>query len=168
MELESSNTDKKLCVDGSLSLPESPMWSLSQMRSSNLRFGYRNVVAFGRQCQESKITIDGEGRVSQKQKEYSQSSPEFRSYQSLLRRNFPLAEMSLLSEEVRAQATNFDEADFTIKYENVPREVVSFTRYGQRTRNNYPLDASTSSMFLVFSQGTAVSTPSPTCGPTWW
>ncbi len=41
----------------------------------------------------------------------------------------PLSDLSQVSRKVREQATSFDEADFTIKYQDVPISVAIFARY---------------------------------------
>ncbi len=61
-------------MNGKLNLPETPQWNLRQMRSANLNFEYENIIGYGSDCQESKVVINGNGRVSERQKEYSTRS----------------------------------------------------------------------------------------------
>jgi len=66
-EQEQTNL-KNLCVNGEMEYPRS--WT------SDAKFMYSNKVAFGQTCDEHYINIEGESRVSEEQKKYSQISEE--------------------------------------------------------------------------------------------
>jgi hypothetical protein len=83
LHLESdSNNEKKLCINGKLTWPTNlPVWKISQFESNDFRFQYENVIGFGRDCQESKITVEGQSEVSEKQKKIARESQEAKQYQ---------------------------------------------------------------------------------------
>ncbi len=139
LELESANNPggNKVCVQGEMMLPNSPLWQIHQIRSSNLVFQYKNEIGFGAQCQQHKIQIEGTSRVSEKQKEYSQTSPEAKILETLRRQRVPLSELTPVAQKVRAQASNFDEADFTIKYQTVPSMVKTVDTYAVEYVKSY-------------------------------
>merc|ERR1711885_10879 len=59
---------KNVCVNGEMEYPRS--WT------SDAKFMYSNKVAFGQTCDEHYVEIEGESRVSEEQKKYSQISEE--------------------------------------------------------------------------------------------
>jgi len=67
--LNLENKDRmKVCVDGKLSMPSVPLRSVNRLESEEIELSYRNVIGFGKTCEEHSIKVDATSLVSQEQK----------------------------------------------------------------------------------------------------
>merc|ERR1711931_176430 len=64
----------KVCVDGKLSMPSISMRNTHELESQDVRLTLKNVIGFGRTCEEYTIKIDGTSSVSSEQKQFSMRS----------------------------------------------------------------------------------------------
>lgn len=124
--LESESTDKKVCINGMMHLPNSPMWRVKDVRATNWNYHFKNVIGFGHECTESQIKIEGTSKVSEEQKEWSRESPEAKELHKIEQRSGSAAEFSEQAEQVRLQASTVDEIDYRVEYQNVPRIVMQW------------------------------------------
>ena len=139
IELESEPTSpavhQKICVHGSTKIPTVPAWDLDMIRNTNLDFQVRSTVGFGRTCEESKINLIGDYKVSPKQKTYAKESPIAKECERLIHQQVPGAMTSYECQQTILSAQIVDQIDYKIKYVNVPPsfafyegKVVSFTK----------------------------------------
>lgn len=114
---------KKICMKGEMDLPILPIWNINKIRNSLAHFSYQNVFGFGvNSCEESSIRITGTAKVSNKQKEHSQKSEEYKRCQQLIEKRAHGAELSTVCDITRLQAKTVDEVEFRVSYQNMPRE----------------------------------------------
>ena len=119
-----SNPLKHICIKGEVDLPNLPVWSIDEIRSSLIDFRYINTFGYGvSSCTESSIRFTGNARVSQGQKEHSRQSKDAEQCQKLLEENAPSAKLSEACERTRRQAKTIDEVEFKIDYNNVAEHV---------------------------------------------
>jgi len=145
-EQEQTNL-KNLCVNGEMEYPRS--WT------SDAKFVYSNKVAFGQTCDEHYVEIEGESRVSEEQKKYSQISEEsiecqresiseekyrvelkncreseWEKKEFLEKRLSEAVEKKLKScEKKRHQSVSLDQTVFTVTYsQDLPKEVRETTQ----------------------------------------
>merc|ERR1711915_776533 len=59
----------KVCVDGKLSMPSVPLRSVRKLESEEIELSYRNVIGFGKTCEEHFIKVDATSLVSNEQKQ---------------------------------------------------------------------------------------------------
>ncbi len=135
--LEKADSTKVVCINGHLNVPRSPLWKISDIRNTHLQFSYENVIGYGNDCTERKVVISGNSQVSQEQKRYSQESSEAKILRKMKEQKLPLSELSQVAEKVRAQASTFDEATVTIKYENASDNVITMTAYASEYLKSY-------------------------------
>eukprot|EP00094_Tigriopus_californicus_P013707 TCALIF_13264-PA protein Name:"Similar to Vg Vitellogenin (Apis mellifera)" AED:0.01 eAED:0.01 QI:81/1/0.6/1/1/0.8/5/0/1798 len=124
--LESETTNKKVCVNGMVHLPNSPMWRVKDVRATNWNYYFKNVIGFGQQCTESQIKIEGTSKVSEEQKEWSRESPEARELYKIEQKSGSVAEFSEQAEQVKIQASTIDEIDYRVEYQKVPRVIMQW------------------------------------------
>jgi hypothetical protein len=128
LELESDSAAtsplKHFCVNGEVILPNLPVWSLDEIRSSLIDFRYISSIGYGVDtCFESSIRFTGNARVSQGQKEHSRQSKDAEQCEKLLEENAPSAKLSEACERTRRQAKTIDEVEFKIEYNNVAENI---------------------------------------------
>merc|ERR1711887_425046 len=68
--LHLENKDRlKVCVDGKLTMPLVPLRDVRKLESEEIKASYRNIIGFGRSCEEHSIKVDVSSSVSHEQKQ---------------------------------------------------------------------------------------------------
>ena len=131
-----------VCIDGEMSYPTT--------YTSQARFQYSNNIGFGETCDQYHVKVEGETRVSNQQREYSDRSDEAKRCQThsqeeerlrrelrstrgtqqqqrqSLQRSHAQAALKQMSycDQRREQSQALDQTDFTISYsQNMPRHI---------------------------------------------
>jgi len=74
-KLHLENTEKtKICIDGKLSMPSVSLRNVHELESQDIKMSLKNVIGFGRTCEEYSVKIDGSSSVSYKQKQIAMRS----------------------------------------------------------------------------------------------
>merc|ERR1712243_179003 len=143
----------QICVDGKISMPSVSMRSTRELESQDLRLTLKNVIGFGRTCEEYTIKIDGTSSVSQEQKQFAMRSTASKRCERITReveeikeklrkvtRETPEfipieKELERLTEEKIEYCTQqlkelstLDSAKFNIKYTGIPKIVKEYSR----------------------------------------
>merc|ERR1712002_610962 len=143
----------KICVDGKISMPSVSMRNTCKLETQDLRLTLKNVIGFGKTCEEYTITIDGTSSVSQEQKQFALRSTASRRCERITRevkeikeklrqisRETPEfipieKELERLTEEKIEYCTQqlkelstLDSAKFNIKYTGIPKIVKEYSR----------------------------------------
>jgi len=126
-EPQSHSMAQKICVDGSAEIPSVPYWDIERIQATLKDATFKNVIGFGRTCEESMIKMFGNTKFSQKQQSLSRKSPVAQECQQLINRQVPGAHSSKVCEETRLLAKMVDEIDLKIEYINTP----VFVKYGE-------------------------------------
>jgi len=114
VQLETSETAKKVCLKGHVQMPVLPLWSLHKIRETDIKFEYSNVFGYGNDnCDDHKVVVSGIAKRSEEQKQHSEESKEGKE----CRRSGVQSGRSC--EIARQQARTVDEVDFKIEYINV-------------------------------------------------
>jgi len=119
-EPRSSTMNTKICIDGHVHLPNIPTWDLSMIRSTSMAVEFKNVIGFGKTCEESMIKVIGVSKVSEKQKKLSLESPVAKECQRLISLQTPGAMISVPCQETLRLAKTLDEVDIKVQYVNTP------------------------------------------------
>merc|ERR1719342_503208 len=142
-----------ICVDGSMSLPLVPLRKVDSIRSTDIRYAYRNTIGFGRTCQEHTVKITGSSAVSLQQQQRAQQSQASRICEQATQRveqlkeelqrvqrqnvqNQQIKERLVLQvqEKIRAcrqqlsQLTTLDHITFQIEYSPMPEYVRKYAK----------------------------------------
>merc|ERR1712121_59120 len=64
----------KICVDGKLTMPSVALRNVRELESQDLKMYLKNVIGFGKTCEEYSIKVDGSSVVSYEQKEIARRS----------------------------------------------------------------------------------------------
>merc|ERR1711872_1055607 len=78
-KLQLENTERtKICIDGKLTMPSVSLRNTHELKSQDIKMFLKNVIGFGKTCEEYSVKIDGSSLVSYEQKEMAtrQSPPE--------------------------------------------------------------------------------------------
>merc|ERR1712168_1269599 len=68
--LHLENKDRmKVCVDGKLTMPSVPLRDVRKLESEEIKASYRNIIGFGKFCEEHSIKVDISSSVSHEQKQ---------------------------------------------------------------------------------------------------
>merc|ERR1712168_1182265 len=152
-----------ICVDGSMSLPLVPLRKVDSIRSTDIRYAYRNTIGFGRTCQEHTVKITGSSAVSLQQQQRAQQSQASRICEQATQRveqlkeelqrvqrqtvqNQQIKERLVLQvqEKIRAcrqqlaQLTTLDHITFQIEYSPITEET-SHEETMRYARNSFPV-----------------------------
>jgi hypothetical protein len=125
-EPSSPSVHQKICIHGYTQLPSVPTWDIDMIRSTNMDFQVHNTIGYGRTCEESKIIMIGNYKVSPQQKSLSKESPAARECEKLIQRQVPGAITSPLCEETKMLAQMVDQIDYKIRYVNIAPTVTFF------------------------------------------
>jgi len=143
----------KICVDGKISMPSVSMRNTRKLETQDLRLTLKNVIGFGKTCEEYTIRIDGTSSVSQEQKQFAMRSTASRRCERITRKVEEIKEklrqisretpefipiekeLERLTEEKIEYCTQqlkelstLDSAKFNIKYTGIPKIVKEYSR----------------------------------------
>merc|ERR1712002_237640 len=143
----------KVCVDGKLSMPSVSMWNTNKLESEDIKLTLKNVIGFGKTCEEYTIKVDGTSSVSSEQKQFSMRSistrvceettrmveevkeklrqltretPEFTPIEKELER-LTEEKIEYCTQQLKELST-LDSAKFNIKYTGIPKIVKEYSR----------------------------------------
>lgn len=136
-ENQHQDQNQKICIRGQIQSPHFPIWKVNQIRSSAVEYRYENKISFGRNCQESEISVLGTARTSEKQKEQSRKSPAAKQFEKMLEKNVPMTELSQVADQVRREATTLDEIDYKVSFRNVDQRYINYKRTGVEFLKSY-------------------------------
>merc|ERR1719244_415500 len=93
--LHLENKDRlKVCVDGKLTMPLVPLRDVRKLESEEIKASYRNIIGFGRSCEEHSIKVDVSSSVSHEQKQMALRSKSSRKCEEATR------ELELLRQKI--------------------------------------------------------------------
>merc|ERR1712212_964975 len=64
----------KICIDGKLTMPSVSLRNTHELKSQDIKMFLKNVIGFGKTCEEYSVKIDGSSLVSYEQKELATRS----------------------------------------------------------------------------------------------
>merc|ERR1711915_149335 len=74
-KLHLENPEKtKICIDGKLTMPSVSLRNAHELKSQDIKMFLKNVIGFGKTCEEYSVKIDGSSSVSYEQKEMATRS----------------------------------------------------------------------------------------------
>merc|ERR1712042_96787 len=74
-KLHLENPEKtKICIDGKLTIPSVSLRNAHELKSQDIKMFLKNVIGFGKTCEEYSVKIDGSSSVSYEQKEIATRS----------------------------------------------------------------------------------------------
>merc|ERR1712203_1032496 len=74
-KLHLENTERtKICIDGKLTMPSASLRNTHELKSQDIKMFLKNVIGFGKTCEEYSVKIDGSSLVSYEQKELATRS----------------------------------------------------------------------------------------------
>merc|ERR1712018_1059106 len=132
VDMESAESQKTVRINGKMDSPILPIWSISELQNSFIDFRFFNKFQLLESGSERwNIEVVGNSKVSHEQKKWSKESEEAKRCEYLMERKRSgekavMARLSPACEKVREQAATLDEVEFTIKYNNLPREVEKY------------------------------------------
>merc|ERR1712212_909730 len=75
VEASLGNPEKtKICIDGKLTMPSVSLRNAHELKSQDIKMFLKNVIGFGKTCEEYSVKIDGSSSVSYEQKEMATRS----------------------------------------------------------------------------------------------
>merc|ERR1712055_1252892 len=113
------------CVDGKISMPSVSMRNTRELESQDLRLTLKNVIGFGKTCEEYTIKIDGTSSVSEEQKQFAMRSTASRRCERITRK--AEEKFEYCTQQLKELST-LDSAKFNIKYTGIPKIVKEYSR----------------------------------------
>merc|ERR1712198_528094 len=115
-KLQLENTERtKICIDGKLTMPSVSLRNAHELKSQDIKMFLKNVIGFGKTCEEYSVKIDGSSLVSYEQKELATRSICYRKCGEVTR------EVEELKEKLRTIPKE------TPEYTHVERELLRLT-----------------------------------------
>jgi len=114
-----------ICMDGAITLPVVPVWSVEALWANLAKFKFQNKLGFGTTCNQYTVDIAGHTAVTEFQKSISKSSKEAMFCQSGQISQSGLTRHAACHAQ-RNQAATLDEAMFTVTTTGLPTTIMTY------------------------------------------